>query len=96
MRSKAYCGKGYGVSALKTLCQFLTQRLGVAEFMVQPSVRTRKRVLQSWTSHRASLKILGDRWTYSDSVLMIARGPWLQVLNLVVFTSEATVALFGD
>lgn len=39
MRAEKYCGKGYGSDALITLCEFLAQRLGVDQFMVQPSGR---------------------------------------------------------
>jgi RimJ/RimL family protein N-acetyltransferase len=39
MSSRTYCGKGYGVDALVTLCRFLFERFGVDEVMVQPSAR---------------------------------------------------------
>lgn len=37
MRAERFCGKGYGSDALKALCDFLAKRLGVDQFMVQPS-----------------------------------------------------------
>ena len=37
MRSEAYCGKGYGTDALDALCGDLHEKLGVSQFMVQPS-----------------------------------------------------------
>jgi RimJ/RimL family protein N-acetyltransferase len=39
MRAEIYCGKGYGSDALNSLCDFLAKRLGVDQFMVQPSGR---------------------------------------------------------
>lgn len=39
MRAEIYCGKGFGSDALNTLCDFLTQRFGVDQFLVQPSGR---------------------------------------------------------
>lgn len=39
MRAERFCGKGYGSDALNTLCDFLTQRFSVEQFMVQPSAR---------------------------------------------------------
>lgn len=39
MRSEACCGKGYGTEALDALCRYLHDRLGVEQFMVQPSAR---------------------------------------------------------
>jgi RimJ/RimL family protein N-acetyltransferase len=39
MRSESCCGRGHGPDALEALCGHLHDRLGVAEFMVQPSAR---------------------------------------------------------
>jgi RimJ/RimL family protein N-acetyltransferase len=39
MRAEKYCGKGCGSDALTTLCHFLAKRLGVEQFMLQPSAR---------------------------------------------------------
>lgn len=39
MRSRAWCGRGFGPDALDTLCRYLTREFGITEFMVQPSQR---------------------------------------------------------
>ena len=44
MRAEKYCGKGYGSDALDALCNFLANRFGVEQFMVQPSARNPRAV----------------------------------------------------
>ncbi len=39
MRAESFCGKGYGSDALNTLCELLSERFGVEQFMMQPSAR---------------------------------------------------------
>ena len=39
MRSREFCGHGYGVDALELICRYLGERFNVTEFLVQPSAR---------------------------------------------------------
>ena len=80
MRSSQFCGKGYGIDALVTLCQFLSQRFGVQDFMVQPSARN-PRAIRAYEKAGFSKLDINDvqereSWgphDYDDSVLMIKR-----------------------
>ena len=78
MRNEACCGRGHGPDALDALCRHLHDRLGVAEFMVQPSARN-PRAIRAY--ERAGFRRLGvpmeqarDLWGpsgYADSVYMV-------------------------
>ncbi len=44
MRSGAACGKGYGPDALRTLCDYLSERFPIQECIVSPSARNRRAI----------------------------------------------------
>lgn len=78
MRAEQYCGKGYGSDALRALCEFLEQRFGVEQFMVQPSSRN-PRVIRAYEkvgfeSLDIPLEDAVKEWgpnDYYDSVFMV-------------------------
>jgi diamine N-acetyltransferase len=78
MRSEACCGNGYGPDALDTLCQFLHERFGVTDFLVQPSARN-PRAIRSYEKSGfkrldCSLESARELWgpnDYEDSVYMV-------------------------
>ena len=39
MRSEADCGKEFGTDAVKTLCEYLSRKFGILEFVTTPSAR---------------------------------------------------------
>lgn len=78
MRAERYCGKGYGSDALLTLCEYLTSRMDLQEFMVQPSARNPRaiRAYEKIGFARLPLSIEEARrgWgpsDYFDSVYMV-------------------------
>ncbi len=78
LRSESCCGRGYGTDALHALCRHLHDRLGVAEFLVQPSARN-PRAIRAY--EKAGFRRLGvpikearDLWgpsDYDDNVYMV-------------------------
>ena len=80
MRSRKYCGKGFGVDAIVTLCRFLSEQYGVEEFMVQPSARNPQaiRAYEKAGFRRLEVSNAEERHSwgpcdYEDSVHMIKR-----------------------
>jgi diamine N-acetyltransferase len=78
LRNEACCGRGYGTDALDALCRHLHDRLGVAEFLVQPSARNPRaiRAYEKAGFRRLGLPIEEARtlWgpsDYADSVYMV-------------------------
>lgn len=78
MRSEKDCGHGFGTQALLLLCGCLGERLGVQEFMVQPSARN-PRAVRAYQkigfqplgiSVEASRELWGPN-DYVDSVYMV-------------------------
>lgn len=82
LRSEACCGRGHGSDALGALCQYLTHRFGVEEFLVQPSARN-PRAIRAY--EKAGFVRLGhsveqarETWgpsDYVDSVYMVRAVP---------------------
>ncbi len=78
MRAEKYCGRGYGGDALATLCDYLRDRLGVNEVMMQPSARN-PRAIQAYGKIGfirlpGTLEENGAEWgqnDYDDSVYMV-------------------------
>ena len=82
LRNEACCGRGYGTDALDALCRHLHDRLGVAEFLVQPSARNPRaiRAYEKAGFRRLGLPIEEARvlWgpsDYADSVYMTRAFP---------------------
>jgi diamine N-acetyltransferase len=78
MRAEKYCGKGYGSDALNTLCEFLAERFGVEQFMVQPSSRNPRAIRAyekvGFVKLDIPLKGAVEEWgpnDYYDSVFMV-------------------------
>ena len=44
MSCEANCGRGYGPDALQTLCDYLFQKYGIVEFVIQPSARNHRAI----------------------------------------------------
>jgi RimJ/RimL family protein N-acetyltransferase len=78
MRSRAWCGKGYGPDAIETLCRHLLETYGVTAFMVQPSARNPAaiRAYEKAGFHRLhatpqAAEAMWGPWDYEDSVFMV-------------------------
>jgi RimJ/RimL family protein N-acetyltransferase len=82
LRNEWCCGRGYGFDALDAICHHLHDRLGVAEFLVQPSARNPRaiRAYEKAGFRRLGLPIEEARalWgpsDYADSVYMVRSMP---------------------
>lgn len=78
MRAEQYCGRGFGSDALLTLCEYVSRRFGVQEFMVQPSARNPRaiRAYEKIGFERLALPLeeAARQWgpnDYFDSVYMV-------------------------
>ena len=82
LRSESCCGRGHGTDALDDLCRHLHERLGVSEFLVQPSARNPRaiRAYEKAGFRRLDVPIEQARalWgpsDYDDSVYMVRSLP---------------------
>ncbi len=60
LRSEADCGKGYGPSALRLLCEHLHETYQVAEFIVRPSRRNHRAIAAYQEAGFELLPLTGD------------------------------------
>jgi RimJ/RimL family protein N-acetyltransferase len=90
MRSRAWCGRGFGPDAMDTLGRHLVETYGVTELMVQPSARNSAaiRAYQRAGFHRlpTSLQAAEETWgprDYYDSVYMVKQAGVSEVRDIL-------------